>query len=149
MPTPSIPADGFNVIRNDANGIPFTAESAAAAVADGDYPVAIVFPAGFTDTLSDPADLLADGSGPVTVKLITDPASTLQRVAPIQGAVSGVIQQTAGQMLNLAGMEQLFQLLELPHDTRAPRSRRPRARFRPFRAYPRRRPARESPQRRA
>ncbi len=119
MPTPSIPADGFNVIRNDANGIPFTAESAAAAVADGDYPVAIVFPAGFTDTLSDPADLLADGSGPVTVKLITDPASTLQRVAPIQGAVSGVIQQTAGQMLNLAGMEQLFQLLELPHDTRA------------------------------
>ncbi len=112
-------ADGFNVVHNDADGVPFTAQFVADAVAAGDYQFAIVFPSGFTDTLTDPARLLGDGAGSVTVEFIVDPAATLQVVAPIQGAVAGVIQQTIGQMMNAAGAEQLFRLLELPDDTLA------------------------------
>ena len=112
-------ADGFEIIHNDADGAPFTAETVAAAVAAGDYQLAVVFPTGFTDALSDPVSLMDGGAGPITVALVTDPAATLQFVAPVQSAVSGVIQQTIGQMLNAAGAEQLFQLLELPDDARA------------------------------
>ncbi|MDP6507903.1 MAG: ABC transporter permease [Chloroflexota bacterium] len=112
-------AEGIDVIRNDADDIPFTAGSLADAVAAGDYQIAVVFPVGFTDALSDSGVLLGGAAAPVTVELVTDPATTLQFIAPIQGAVAGVIQQTLGQMMNVAGAEQLFEMLELPDEARA------------------------------
>ncbi|HJO07973.1 MAG TPA: ABC transporter permease [Chloroflexota bacterium] len=112
-------ADGIDVIRNDSDGNPFTAASLAEAVTDGDYRIAVVFPVGFTDALADPGVLLGGGGATVRVELITDPAASLQTVGPIQGAVAGVIQQTLGQMMNVAGAEQLFETLELPDEARA------------------------------
>lgn len=112
-------ADGIEVIRNDSNDVPFTAESVADTVAAGDYAIAVVFPAGFTDALSVPGALLGGAPETITVDLVTDPAASLQFVGPIQGAVAGVIQQTIGQMMNVAGAEQLFEQLELPEEARA------------------------------
>jgi len=88
-------------------------------VADGDYQIAVVFPAGFSEALSDPGVLLGGAGAKVTVELVADPAAALQTVGPIQGAVAGVIQQTLGQMMTAAGAEQLFAMLELPDEARA------------------------------
>ncbi len=112
-------ADGIAVIRNDGNDVPFTAESVANTVAAGDYQIAVVFPTGFTAALSAPGVLLGGATEAIAVELVTDPAASLQFVAPILGAVAGVIQQTIGQMMNVAGAEQLFEQLGLPEEARA------------------------------
>ena len=76
------------MIRNDSDGNPFTAASLAEAVADGDYRIAVVFPAGFTDALADPGVLLGGGGATVRVELITDPAASLQTDTPVSHATS-------------------------------------------------------------
>jgi len=67
--------------------------TADALVSAGDYPIAVVFPVGFTDTIMSAAtDSEVEKA---TVRFIVDPSTSSQFTAPIQGAVIGVIQNMA------------------------------------------------------
>jgi len=69
-----------------------TRERAEALVADGERSVAVVFPADFS------AQIEARSNGDdatATVELITDPAASVQFIAPIQGMVFGAAERVA------------------------------------------------------
>ncbi len=93
--------------------VPLTFEMADNLIADGDYNIAIIFPADFSDRVLEAA--VVDGAEGAVVTFITDPATGEQFLAPIRGAVVGFIQQSAAyaQMpLQLeAGFEQLAEAM--------------------------------------
>jgi ABC-2 type transport system permease protein len=72
-------------------GIPLTSDKAEQLIGKGVYPLALLFPEGYTErvlqTSKDPQKRKA------TVYLISDPAMNLQLLATVKGAIQGVIER--------------------------------------------------------
>ena len=100
--------EGLAVIR-EQDGQALTADEVAQLVADGEYPVGVVFPAGLTALLEDPRILMGEQVEPLEVDVIVDPATTAQVTGPLEGALDAVLQQVVGQRLNQAGMAVWFE----------------------------------------
>ena len=111
--------DGLAIVR-ERDGQPLTPEQVAQLVADGEYPVGVVFPEGFTSTLKDPSILTRDPEQPLEVDVIVDPATPAQVTGPLDGALNAVLQQVVGRMLGEAGAAAWFEqvLAGLPAEVR-------------------------------
>ncbi|MCY3749515.1 MAG: ABC transporter permease [Chloroflexi bacterium] len=107
------------VLEHD--GQPLTADQVAQLVADGEYPVGVVFPAGLTSLLEDPRILRGEQVKPLEVDVIVDPATTAQVTGPLEGALSAVLQQVVGRRLGEAGAAAWFEQVAagLPAEVRA------------------------------
>jgi len=94
-----------------------TRKSAEALVASGDRAVVVVFPAGFSEQIEARVE---DDDVTVTIELITDPAVSVQLIAPIQGMVFGAAERVAetqiAQARIAAGLASAF--AELPVEAR-------------------------------
>ena len=110
---------GLAMVR-DQDGQPLTAERVAQLVADGEYPVGVVFPEGLTDALKDPGILNRDPEQPLEVEVFVDPATTAQVTGPLEGALNAVLQQVVGRMLGEAGAAAWFEQVSagLPAEVR-------------------------------
>ena len=100
--------EGLDILRED-DGQPLTADKVAQLVADGEYPVGVVFPEGLTALLEDPRIFRGEQVQPLEVEVIVDPATTAQVTGPLEGALNAVLQQVVGQRLNEAGMTVWFE----------------------------------------
>jgi ABC-2 type transport system permease protein len=75
------------------DGTPLTRERAEALIADGEYPMALVFPPDFSArVVGAVGDAVAD---PPTVLVIVDPAAGTPLVAPVEAAVAAYVNRTA------------------------------------------------------
>ncbi|MBN2500096.1 MAG: ABC-2 transporter permease [Anaerolineales bacterium] len=84
--------DGVTII-NTVEDYTLDFEAADALVSAGDYPIAVIFPTDFTDTIMNAAtDSTIEKA---TVSFIVDPSTASQFTAPIQGAVTGLVQNMA------------------------------------------------------
>ncbi|MDE2868155.1 MAG: ABC transporter permease [Chloroflexota bacterium] len=111
---------GLAMIR-EQDGQALTAEAVAQLVADGAYPVGVVFPDGLTALLEDPRILRGEQVKPLEVDVIVDPATTAQVTGPLEGALSAVLQQVVGRRLGEAGAAAWFEQVAagLPAEVRA------------------------------
>jgi ABC-2 type transport system permease protein len=100
--------EGLEVIR-EQDGQTLTADAVAQLVADGEYPVGVVFPEGLTELLEDPRILRGEQVQPLEVDVIVDPATTAQVTGPLEGALSAVLQQVVGRRLGEAGAAAWFE----------------------------------------
>ena len=100
--------EGLAIVR-EQDGQPLTADQVAQLVADGEYPVGVVFPEGLTALLEDPRILMGEQVEPLEVDVIVDPATTAQVTGPLEGALDAVLQQVVGQRLNQAGIAVWFE----------------------------------------
>jgi ABC-2 type transport system permease protein len=79
------------VLIETHDGIPLARDKAEQLIGKGVYPLALLFPEGFTE------QILKNASDPqkekVTVYLISDPAMNLQLLATVKGAIQGVIER--------------------------------------------------------
>jgi ABC-2 type transport system permease protein len=81
------------IVVTELEGQALDFEAADALVSGGDYPIAVIFPEDFTDTiLAAATDATVDKA---TVSFIVDPSTASQFTAPIQGAVTGLVQNMA------------------------------------------------------
>jgi ABC-2 type transport system permease protein len=82
--------EGLILIETD-EGIPLTSDKAEQLIGKGVYPLALLFPEGYTElvlkTSKDPQKEKA------TVYLISDPAMNLQLLATVKGAIQGAIER--------------------------------------------------------
>jgi ABC-2 type transport system permease protein len=96
---------------------PLTRELAEALVADSERSVVVVFPAGFSEQIDARVE---DDDATATVELITDPAVSVQFIAPIQGMVFGAAERVAETQIAkariAAGLASAF--AELPDEVR-------------------------------
>ncbi len=99
---------GLAMVR-EQDGQTLTAETVAQLVADGEYPVGVVFPEGLTALLEDPRILRGEQVQPLEVDVIVDPATTAQVTGPLEGALSAVLQQVVGRRLGEAGAAVWFE----------------------------------------
>lgn len=99
---------GLAVVR-EQDGQPLTADQVAKLVADGEYPVGVVFPEGLTALLEDPRIFRGEQVEPLEVDVIVDPATTAQVTGPLEGALSAVLQQVVGRRLGEAGAAAWFE----------------------------------------
>ena len=99
---------GLAIVR-EQDGQTLTAEAVAQLVADGEYPVGVVFPEGLTALLEDPRILRGEQVEPLEVDVIVDPATTAQVTGPLEGALSAVLQQVVGRRLGEAGAAAWFE----------------------------------------
>lgn len=99
---------GLAMIR-ERDGQPLTADQVGQLVADGEYPVGVVFPEGLTALLEDPRTLRGEQVQPLEVDVIVDPATTAQVTGPLEGALSAVLQQVVGRRLGEAGTAAWFE----------------------------------------
>ena len=86
---------GLAIVR-ERDGQPLTGDQVAQLVADGEYPVGVVFPEGLTALLADPRILRGEPVAPLEVEVIVDPATTAQVTGPLEGALNAVLQQVVG-----------------------------------------------------
>ena len=93
---------GLAIVR-ERDGQPLTADQVAQLVADGEYPVGVVFPEGLTALLQDPRILRGEPVQPLEVEVIVDPATTAQVTGPLEGALNAILQQVVGRSLGEAG----------------------------------------------
>jgi len=77
--------EGVDVVDR-AEGRPLDRDRADALVRQRDFPMAVVFPADFSKSV------LADAA-PVRVSLLVDPATNLQLIAPLRGAMRGALEK--------------------------------------------------------
>ena len=110
---------GLAIVR-ERDGQPLTADQVAQLVADGEYPVGVVFPKGLTALLADPRILRGEPVQPLEVEVIVDPATTAQVTGPLEGALNAVLQQVVGQRLGEAGAAAWFEQVsaDLPPELR-------------------------------
>ena len=110
---------GLTIIR-ERDGQELTADAVAQLVADGEYPVGVVFPAGLTALLEDPRILRGEQVQPLEVDVIVDPATSAQVTGPLEGALSAVLQQVVGRKLGEAGAAAWFEqvAVDLPAEVR-------------------------------
>ena len=99
---------GLAIVR-EQDGQALTADAVAQLVADGEYPVGVVFPEGLTALLEDPRILRGEQVQPLEVDVIVDPATTAQVTGPLEGALSAVLQQVVGRRLGEAGAAAWFE----------------------------------------
>jgi ABC-2 type transport system permease protein len=82
--------EGFILIETH-EGIPLTSDKAEQLIGRGVYPLALLFPEGYTERVleisNDPQ------KGKATVSLISDPAINLQLLTTIKGAIQGAIER--------------------------------------------------------
>ena len=101
------------------NGEEMTRQQAEALVSAGERAVAVVFPADFTEQIEARID---DPEAQATVELITDPAVSIQFIAPIQGMVFGVAERVAetelAEMSIAVGLDEIF--AQLPPGAQPP-----------------------------
>ena len=100
--------DGLAMVQ-EQDGQPLTGEKVAELVADGEYPVGVVFPEGLTALLEDPRILRGEHVQPLEVDVIVDPATTAQVTGPLEGALTAVLQQVVGRKLGEAGAAAWFE----------------------------------------
>ena len=93
----------------ERDGQPLTGDQVAQLVADGEYPVGVVFPEGLTALLADPRILRGEPVAPLEVEVIVDPATTAQVTGPLEGALNAVLQQVVGRRLGEAGAAAWFE----------------------------------------
>jgi len=87
-------------------GIPLTADQADQWIGKGRYPLALIFPEGYTERILD--QLNDPEKGKAVVYLVSEPAMNLQLLASVKGTVQGAIERRA----LLAGIPQrLIKLL--------------------------------------
>jgi ABC-2 type transport system permease protein len=72
-------------------GIPLTSDKAEQLIGKGVYPLALLFPEGYTEQILKNAN--DPQKGKVIVYLISDPAMNLQLLATVKGAVQGAIER--------------------------------------------------------
>jgi ABC-2 type transport system permease protein len=84
--------DGITLISN-VDGTALSVEAADRMISNGDYSVALVFPADFEERIL--AAATDPHAGEATITFITDPTTSTQFLGPIQGTVQGFIQQAA------------------------------------------------------
>jgi ABC-2 type transport system permease protein len=107
--------DSFDGIEVETTweGKTLTREQAETLVADGKRPAVVVFPLDFSEQIEARAE---DNDVTATVELITDPAISVQFIAPIQGMVFGAAERVAetqiAQARIAAGLADAF--AELP-----------------------------------
>ena len=84
--------DGITLISN-VDGTALSVETADRMISNGDYSVALVFPADFEERIL--AAATDPQAGEATITFIADPTTSTQFLGPIQGTVQGFIQQAA------------------------------------------------------
>ncbi len=99
---------GLAMVR-ERDGQPLTGDQVAQLVADGEYPVGVVFPEGLTALLADPRILRGEPVEPLEVDVIVDPATTAQVTGPLEGALNAMLQQVVGRRLGEAGAAAWFE----------------------------------------
>ncbi len=83
--------DGLKIIT-EIEGHPLNREHAEALVADGGYPMALVFPTDFSRQI---VQAVEEDAPLPTVDLIVDPGASTQLVAPVRAAVAATLNRTA------------------------------------------------------
>jgi ABC-2 type transport system permease protein len=83
--------DGIEV-ETDWDGETLTREQADALVTDEERAVVVVFPADFSQQIAARSE---DAGATATIELVTDPAVSVQFIAPIQGMVLGAAERVA------------------------------------------------------
>lgn len=82
--------DGLKII-SEVEGEPLTRERAESLIADGAYPMALVFPTGFSRQVLQ----AVEGNTVPEVDLILDPGASTQLVAPVRAAIAATLNRTA------------------------------------------------------
>lgn len=84
--------EGFVLIDNH-EGVPLTSDKAEQLIQQRTYPLALLFPEGFTEKLMN--DAKDPKERKVTVYLVSDPAMNVQLLATVKGTIAGVIEKQA------------------------------------------------------
>jgi len=82
--------EGFILIETH-EGIPLTSDKAEQLIGKGVYPLALLFPEGYTERVLEISNHPREGSA--TVCLVSDPAINLQLLSTVKGAVQGAIER--------------------------------------------------------
>lgn len=113
--------DGIEV-ETTWEGATLTRDLAEALVANGDHSVIVVFPGDFSEQIAARAE---NGEATATIELITDPAASVQFIAPIQGMVFGAAERVAETQVAQAQIASSLNsaFAQLPAEMRPPTDR--------------------------
>ena len=95
---------GMEVVQ-EVDGRPLDREEVERLIVKGDYRVALVFPPDFTERVERTGD---ESDRPAEIVLIADPASGTQFLAPVRGAIVGIVERRAGIARVRRGIESAF-----------------------------------------
>ena len=107
--------EGIDII-SAVDGVSLTADIADSLISAGEYRVALVFPADFSESIL--AAATDAEASEATVTFIADPTTSSQFLSPIRGTVQGFIQQTAAYAQAPRQIEAGFETLtaDLPQE---------------------------------